>query len=336
MMKGDQGQYLEVESLISRLPERHQSALRWFRERRGTESGWPEPLPGTEQTLLATRAKGIYKPAWCEHALSVRQTLDSAFPDLEPENREDGTWSYRYFQENTEPSARDHEFTNRALMLCIRDKVPVGVMIQTKGKPGVKYAILGLAQVVDWQDGYFHLEGASDKGLIRRAGWTAKRVQDAATETAISASEDGLGTTSNRQGRATDPERRKAVELRAMDAAKAFLVNEGYCVADTSSFAPYDLVANKGGRRIYVEVKGTTGRGEEVILTRNEVEHARTHLGECVLFVLHGIEVEETTRGPVGKGGMQRLVRPWDPAGGPLEPISYWFRLPQDPSISEG
>ena len=49
-------------------------------------------------------------------------------------------------------------------MKCMSDGVPVGVLLQTKPKPGVEYLILGLATVTEWQAGYFILEGFSDRG----------------------------------------------------------------------------------------------------------------------------------------------------------------------------
>ena len=89
----------------------------------------PSPIEAAgERTLLATQAKGIYKPGWSDYALSVRQTLGSPYPDRDPEIRTDGTWSYAYFQENPNPAERDREFTNRGLVACLRDGVPVGAM----------------------------------------------------------------------------------------------------------------------------------------------------------------------------------------------------------------
>lgn len=157
--------------LLAHLPEQHRRALLWFAERAGTEQPWPRPLstPGGE-VLLASRPKGIYKPAWSRYALSVRQSLDSPYKDREPILRPDGTWFYLYSQENDDPLARDMEFTNRALLDCWRDSVPVGVMLQTRGKPDVRYRILGLALVAGWDGGYFSLEGFSSAGLAHDRG----------------------------------------------------------------------------------------------------------------------------------------------------------------------
>lgn len=115
---------------------------------------------------LVTQAKGIYKPRYTDFALSVRQTLDSPYADKAVVRRDDGSWVYPYFQENPDPSQRDREATNRGLMKCMGDRVPVGVLLQSKPKPGVEYNVLGLAMVREWNEGYFILEGFSDRGEL--------------------------------------------------------------------------------------------------------------------------------------------------------------------------
>jgi putative restriction endonuclease len=130
---------------------------------------------------LVNQAKGIYKPHYTEYALSVRQTLDGPYADKDVEWRPDGSWVYPYFQENPDPAQRNREATNRGLMQCMEDSVPIGVLLQTKPKPGVQYRVLGLALVTDWQDGYFILEGFSD------AGEAAGRDPDAAHHRAVAA-----------------------------------------------------------------------------------------------------------------------------------------------------
>src|SRR5439155_25991946 len=88
----------ELDSCLARLAPRHRAALRWFVDRAGEEHPWPQPIPDPDgETLLASKAKGIYKPSWSQYALSVRQSLRGQYPDLEPVVREDGTWSFSYF-----------------------------------------------------------------------------------------------------------------------------------------------------------------------------------------------------------------------------------------------
>lgn len=156
---------------LDRLPTRHRQALEWFQAHAGTEQPWPAGIPDPAGvTLLATRAKGIYKPNWSDYALSARQVLQSRYPEKGPSYRDDGTWIYGYFQENENPAARDSEFTNRGLLLCWRDSVPVGVMRQTAAKPSVRYEVLGLALVVGWDAGYFFFEGFGPDGIAHLGG----------------------------------------------------------------------------------------------------------------------------------------------------------------------
>lgn len=164
-----------LQDLLARLPARHRQALEWYRVHAGTEQPWPSGVADTDGTiLLATRAKGIYKPNWSDYALSVRQVLKSRYPEKGPEFRKDGTWIYGYFQENNDPEARDSMFTNRALMQCWKDSVPVGVMRQTQGKPAARYQILGLALVAGWDAGYFFFEGFGPTGLAHEPGTAAE------------------------------------------------------------------------------------------------------------------------------------------------------------------
>lgn len=129
-----------LDALLVRLAERHRAALEWFIARSGTDQPWPKPL--LDGTLLASKAKGIYKPSWTDYALSVRQSLTGPYPDREPVVRADGTWSYAYFQEGTDPETRDAEYANRGLVACLRDLVPVGVMRQVSAKPTSLYRVL--------------------------------------------------------------------------------------------------------------------------------------------------------------------------------------------------
>jgi len=160
-----------LDSLLSNLNERHRNALQWFIHHAGEGHPWPKPIFGLkERTLLASKAKGIYKPTWSRYALSVRQSLGSHYPDREPILRKDGTWFFSYFQENEDPSARDTEYTNRGLLECLRDRVPVGVMRQTSKASTARYQVWGVASVAGWDGGYFFLEGFNPDGYARSRG----------------------------------------------------------------------------------------------------------------------------------------------------------------------
>ena len=138
------------------LSARHIEALHWFDENVGAEIGWPAPL--ADGTLLATKAKGIYKPRWTQYALSVRHSIRGPYPDRDLVV-EGGSWTYKYFQENLDIRSLRDEYTNRGLLACIEDGVPVGVLVQTSARPETRYQVMGLADVVRWEDGYFLLRG---------------------------------------------------------------------------------------------------------------------------------------------------------------------------------
>ena len=150
---------------LAKVEGEHAAALHWFREHSGTTVSWSAMDDQADSGVrLAARAKGIYKPHYTDYALSVRQTLDSPYADKEVIRRSDGSWVYSYYQENPNPAERDQEATNRGLVRCMNDGVPVGVLSQVRPKPGVEYEVLGLATVSEWSNGYFILEGFSSEG----------------------------------------------------------------------------------------------------------------------------------------------------------------------------
>lgn len=155
----------------------HREALMWFQTHQGTDIAWAEVVAVGEETgrRLVTAAKGIYKPEGWPYALSVRQTLGGPYPDREPVVRADGTWLYRYFQENPDPALRDEQYTNRGLVACLHDRVPVGVLLQVTPKPGVRYRVLGVALVAGWDSGYFFLEGFTSDGVAHSPGLATER-----------------------------------------------------------------------------------------------------------------------------------------------------------------
>lgn len=129
------------------------------------------------------------------------------------------------------------------------------------------------------------------------------------------------------QGFVSSPELRQAVERHAMAAAKSYLEELGFDVEDTSADRPYDLLARRPGEEVFIEVKGTTTAGEEIMLTFNEVEHARRHKTACMLFILADVDAENGPDGPTATGGTRRVLWPWDVDVGRLAPRSYKYRL---------
>lgn len=130
------------------------------------------------------------------------------------------------------------------------------------------------------------------------------------------------------------PRIRKAIEQYAMNLAKRHYECEGYSVEVIGK--PYDLRCTSGKRgTLYVEVKGTQGDGLEVLLTPNEVAHARLRGNRMALFVVSGIAVSDHgTENPVASGGDVTIYQPWDIDSGELEPIGYCLTISKPTSVT--
>ena len=129
------------------------------------------------------------------------------------------------------------------------------------------------------------------------------------------------------QGFASDAAVRRAVEARAMELTRSWLLRGLWAVEDCSGSESYDLLATRDGERIFVEVKGTTGNGETIQLTRLEVEFALANRAAMALAVVSGISVAQTDHGPEASGGALVVRRGWAPQAGSLRPIAYACRL---------
>lgn len=126
----------------------------------------------------------------------------------------------------------------------------------------------------------------------------------------------------------TQPERH-AVDRHAMAVATQYFESLGYTVADTSNGNCFDLACSKTEEtELRVEVKGTTGEGEAVRLTRNEVEHARERHPHIALAVVSGIQLTRGATAPVASGGTLRVLNPWRLDDGTLTAFAFEYDLP--------
>lgn len=158
--------------IFNYLSEEHNMKLKWFLSNKNKLVSWSQTTPDNNnlpgETFLFSTPKGIYKPKTSEYVLSIRVMLNSRYPDQEIIHRKDGSWSFRYHQEEIEGKLPNDLFTNKWLIACIKDNVPIGVAIQTSGKPNVEYKILGLAQVTELIDGFFQINGYSNDGKVNK------------------------------------------------------------------------------------------------------------------------------------------------------------------------
>jgi hypothetical protein len=65
--------------LVARISASHERRLAWFEGHQGEMSWFPGPL--ADGSLLAAKAKGIFKPADLPYALSIRINLGSTYAD---------------------------------------------------------------------------------------------------------------------------------------------------------------------------------------------------------------------------------------------------------------
>jgi putative restriction endonuclease len=131
----------------------YREGWRWFAQNRGRSASWNEI--SSSPVLLACIPKGIYKPGGPSNpALSVKQTLQSPYRDLEPTVLGD-TWVYQYHQE----SGGLEFWTNQSLLESMKRHWPVGVLRQVERRPAPTYKVLGLAWVAEWRFDYFVLQG---------------------------------------------------------------------------------------------------------------------------------------------------------------------------------
>lgn len=121
----------------------------------------------------------------------------------------------------------------------------------------------------------------------------------------------------------------RAVERRAVEVMTGHLEAEGWTVEDVGLVESYDLDCTRGQESLHVEVKGTSGRGEAVSLTANEVEHARDQFPEVALGIVSGIRLEiKADAKAVASGGDLDFWHPWEIDAGTLEATLFRYSPP--------
>jgi hypothetical protein len=129
------------------------------------------------------------------------------------------------------------------------------------------------------------------------------------------------------QGFQLDQDVKVAVEAHAMNVAAEFYGGD-WDVEDVHGTESYDLICRRGNETKHVEVKGTTTDGAEVILTPNEVKHARETI-HTALFILSNITIERADSGTVtATGGVRHYHDPWRIDDGILIPLGFRYQVP--------
>lgn len=180
-----------------------------------------------------------------------------------------------------------------------------------------------------------HWQSAGDRAILRRAAlsmlesgdeacrnlaarWNTQRTHG--TEPA----DTGFG---HGQGFLADVSARRAVERHAMMLVTKRFEADGWAVFDHSATESYDLLAETGEQALFIEVKGTTGRGDVIELTRREVEFAQANSDRMVLAVVAHIVLAGTGEETSASGGELIVRRSWAPTPSALRPIAFTCRL---------
>lgn len=128
------------------------------------------------------------------------------------------------------------------------------------------------------------------------------------------------------QGYAIDSAARKAIEDHAMKQVRQGLSGQGWDVEDVHARESFDFRCRRDDREIHVEVKGLQGTDPEVILTANEVVHARSG-ADVRLAIVSGIKLTRSAGGaPRASRGVVTWFDPWDIDSGWLVPTQYRWR----------
>lgn len=128
-------------------------------------------------------------------------------------------------------------------------------------------------------------------------------------------------------GFCADPILKKAIETQAVHQAMAHYAASGYVVEDVGAYESFDLRATRGDEVRHVEVKGSQGHVQKVILTRNEVTHAN-EFDRTDLVVVADIEWERRLDGSIAtENGVMSLYPDWRPSPENLKPLSYEYVL---------
>jgi hypothetical protein len=172
----------------------------------------------------------------------------------------------------------------------------------------------------------FRVSDEQWRRLVEEAGGWPEASPDVADDAADV--EDIVRRRSRGQTFITDSARRRAIELHAVEVVIAAYRAKGWSVTDVSASSPYDLHCERDDEVRRVEVKGTSGSADAVLLTSNEVTSARSDPASAVLAVVHGISLTGDVLDRVdAEGGELLLIEPWDVDQGTLTPIAYRYLL---------
>lgn len=131
------------------------------------------------------------------------------------------------------------------------------------------------------------------------------------------------------QGFGGTPQERQAIEKHSMKRAEKYFATLGFeCDPSVHKTKSYDILCTKRSGKLFVEVKGTRGGANSVLLTRGEVSHVINCEELCALYVLYGVKIGGSAANPRAIGGKERVLYPWKLDRSALNPTAYEYRLP--------
>lgn len=191
------------------------------------------------------------------------------------------------------------------------------------------------ATAVSKRTEYADIGDTDFEGLFERAAERLRAIYDAQATgrdlTEADQAELEINTLMNpkrseglRQGYGLPAAARRAVELRAMAVAEAWLRTAGFDVKDCSAQKPYDYEAVRNSEVIKVEVKGTTSdRADALLLTRNEVDLHRAEKGSTALIIVSRVRLSFTDGEYKAAEGESEVLLGWDIGDWELEPTAF-------------
>jgi len=178
--------------------------------------------------------------------------------------------------------------------------------------------------------------GPASYVLERERPYSADPPADSSEVAAARALIDEQAGRARGQGFRVSSQTRRAIEEHAVGLAIAHFADDkveggGWDVENVGATRSYDLHCTRGDAELRVEVKGTTSDGSDVLLTPNEVAHARDHYPRVALFVVSRITLTDLNDGTVApSGGNVRVVWPWRIDDGALSPVGYAYAVPYE------
>ncbi len=262
-------------------------------ERRAGRDAWSQMHPG--EIVLFAGGNKVYSGG----IVTYRVHNAALARELWGEDKKGRTWEYVYFLKDMFDLAIPYGSLNRVLGYK-SNFVPQGILV---------------------------LDPAKSQEMIDTFRLTTALPPEAEVDEATSIIAESAGKPSLRQGYRLSPELRRAIEDHAMKMAIKDCSERGWKAVDVSRKKSYDLYCSRGREEMRAEVKGTTSKGREVLLTLNEVSHARSAFPNVMLIVVSEIHLS-----PEGapKGGIVTVFNPWDINQGHLKPVGYAYSVPKN------